>query len=66
MPAPKTQVEVQLVGLDGNVFSIIGRVTRALRRAGHGELAVEFRTAAMQQHSYDDVLGLVMQYVDAT
>jgi hypothetical protein len=58
-------VHVRLVGEDGNVFAIIARVCRALRRAGEPEAASAFAGAAMQQESYDDVLRLVLETVDA-
>jgi hypothetical protein len=34
MVGPETKPTVKLVGEDGNVFSILGRVKQALRRAG--------------------------------
>jgi len=63
---PKTNVEVQLVGLDGNVFSIIGRVSKALERGGFRDLAKEFRERALASGSYDEVLQLVLEYIVAT
>jgi hypothetical protein len=57
-------VEVKLLGEDGNVFAIIGRVNRALRRAGHPEAASEFTQEAMSQESYDHVLLLVQRTVE--
>lgn len=57
-------VEVQLSGQDGNAFSIIGRVSQALKRAGHREGAEEFRQAAFAAESYDAVLQLVMRTVE--
>lgn len=55
---------VQLVGEDGNVFAIIGRVAKTLKRAGQPEKAQEFRDKAMQAGSYDEVLRLCMDYVE--
>ena len=55
----------RLVGTDGNVFSIIGRVQRALKEAGQPERASEFVRKAFQAKSYDEVLGLCTDYVDA-
>ena len=54
----------QLTGEDGNVFSIIGRVSKALKRAGQEDKAEEFRKKAMQSESYDAVLRLCMDYVE--
>jgi len=57
-------LNVKMVGEDGNVFAIIGRVSRALKRAGHREAANEFVEKAISSKSYDEVLCLVMEYVD--
>lgn len=54
----------ELVGTDGNVFSIIGQVSRALKKAGYKDKADEFCEKAMKQNSYDDVLMLLHQYVE--
>lgn len=57
-------VHVQLSGEDGNAFAIIGRVTKALKRAGHKDAATEFANEAMRQPSYDHLLRLAMKTVD--
>jgi hypothetical protein len=54
----------QLTGTDGNVFSVIGNVSRALKEAGEPEQAAEFRKQALACHSYDDLLALCFEYVD--
>ena len=56
--------QCQLTGVDGNVFVIIGTVSKTLKRAGLDDKAKEFSNKAMQQESYDDVLRLCMGYVD--
>lgn len=53
-----------LAGTDGNVFAVIGNVSRALKDAGQHDRATEFRKRALESHSYDDVLQLSFQYVD--
>lgn len=53
-----------LTGVDGNVFAIIGTVSKCLRRAGMSEKAKEFQARAMASKSYDDVLVLCFEYVD--
>jgi hypothetical protein len=57
-------VTVQLTGQDGNVFNIIGRVTREMKRHGLRDEANAFASEAMSQSSYDDVLVLCMQTVE--
>ena len=59
---PKTDVEVALVGADGNAFAIIGTVSKALRRAGYADLATDFAREAMSG-DYDHVLQTCMDYV---
>lgn len=56
-------VEVELIGQDGNAFSVIGKVTRALKRAGHPDAADDFQTEAMSG-DYDHLLATAMDYVE--
>lgn len=58
------EVTVRLTGTDGNVFSIIGRVAKAIQRAVGREEADQFRSAALECESYDAVLVLCMQTVN--
>lgn len=59
-------VRVKLVGEDGNVFAIIGRVCRALRQGGANEADVKAFTDEIQAAgSYDEALVVVMRWVDA-
>ena len=60
---PKTNVHVKLVGEDGNAFAIIGRVKKALQRAGHAELAEEYQKDATSG-DYDHLLQVTMEYVE--
>jgi hypothetical protein len=53
-----------LVGQDGNVFLIIGKVSKALKKAGFQELADEYLNRTMSADSYDHVLQITMEYVN--
>ena len=55
---------VKLVGEDGNVFAIMGRVTKALKRAGMADRAEEYLARVMNCRSYDDALMITLEYVD--
>ncbi len=57
-------IKVQLTGEDGNVFSIIGRVSKALNRAGQADAAKQFQEDAMSCGSYDEVLVLAINTVE--
>ena len=54
----------KLLGEDGNVFNIIGRVSATLKRAGLKEKAEEFTSKAFNSESYDAVLRLAMEYTE--
>jgi hypothetical protein len=54
----------KLIGTDGNVFSIIGRVRHALIAAGQEDRAREFVERAFRTGSYDGVLQLCLEYVE--
>jgi len=55
----------QLSGEDGNVGAIMGRVARALGRAGADAAAVKaFRAEVMDSGSYGDVLACVGRWVE--
>jgi hypothetical protein len=56
----------QLTGEDGNVFAVIARVARALKRAGEREQADEFVQRALQAKSYGEVLLLCEEYVEVS
>ena len=60
---PKTDVHVTLAGEDGNVFMIMGRVRKALKRAGHEDLVEEY-TKEMTSGDYDHLLQTTMRYVE--
>lgn len=56
--------ECKLIGEDGNVFCIIGRVRYALKDAGMNERAEEFTEKAFECQSYSEVLILLHNYVE--
>ncbi len=56
-------VNVELVGQDGNVFNIIGLVSKALKKAGYRDAANDFTSNAFACGSYEDVLQLTISTV---
>jgi hypothetical protein len=58
-----TDVRVKLVGEDGNAFAIMGRVSKALRRAGLVDVADEFMGEATSG-DYAHLLETVLEYVE--
>ena len=65
MKTPRTDIRVRLVGEDGNIFAILGRVRQALRRGGHPELVDEVTAAVTSSRSYEEALARIMEYVEA-
>ena len=63
MNETKEKPDCNLIGVDGNVFSVIGVVSKALRRAGQKEEAKEFEQRAFKAQSYGEVLAMVFDYV---
>lgn len=57
-------VEVQLAGEDGNAYAILGRVMRALRRAGAGDADVAAFHTEATSGDYDHLLQTCMRWVD--
>ena len=64
----KTQVQkkpvCKLVGTDGNVFAVIGKVSEALKKAGQKDKAAEFTDKAFSAGSYEEVLAACFDYVE--
>ena len=60
---PITDVKVELTGEDGNAFHILGKVSKALKKAGHKDLAQEYLKEATAG-DYDHLLATTMQYVE--
>lgn len=59
----KTDVTVKLIGKDGNAFYILGNVSKALKKAGHADLAEEYMKEA-KKGDYDHLLATTMDYVN--
>lgn len=60
MAKPKCKV----TGTNGNVFNLIGLVSRSLRNAGLNDKAEEFVDKAFKAGSYDEAIQIMMEYVD--
>lgn len=57
------EVNVLLVGQDGNAFAILGNVRRQMRRAKISDAEIDKFTKEAQSGDYDHLLGTVMKYV---
>jgi hypothetical protein len=57
-------ISVSLSGEDGNAFGILGRVTKALRRAGVPKDEIDEFYAEATAGDYDHLLQTVMRWVE--
>lgn len=63
-PAEPEHPKVNLAGEDGNIYSILGRASKLLRRAGQEDRAEEMTARVTSSHSYYEALGIVSEYVE--
>ena len=59
-----TKPRCKLVGTNGNVFALVGKVTLALKKADQHDKVREFRSRLIKCGSYDNALALMQEYVD--
>jgi len=60
----KFDVDVQLVGNDGNAFAIMGAVQKALKKAGASELEVKEYLDESMSGDYDNLLRVATNWVN--
>jgi len=58
-----TKVKVKLIGKDGNAYSILANVRRALEKAGYKKDFIDQFTKEATAGTYEDLLQTVMTYV---
>ena len=56
--------KMQLLGEDGNVFAILGRASRLLKRAGMAEQSDEMYQRVTACGSYHEALNIISEYVE--
>ena len=60
------EIKVKLTGEDGNAFSILGRVTRAMRHASVSKEERDAFHAEATSGDYDHLLATAMRWVDVS
>jgi hypothetical protein len=58
-------VEVELVGVNGNAFVVLGTVTKAMKKAGYGDRVDEFMEEATSG-DYNHMLRTCMKWINVT
>ena len=56
--------KVKLSGQNGNIFNLLGIATKALRKAGKEVEANKMLKEAVESHSYDEAIQVIMKYVE--
>ena len=59
----KTNIEVKIIGADGNVYNLLGICRRALQKARRMDLWDEFYTAATSG-DYNHALATIAEYFE--
>ena len=66
MTAIYPEVEVELVGQDGNAFAILGAVSKAMKRADIPQNKIDECLTEMQSGDYDHLLQTAMKWVNVS
>jgi len=53
-----------LIGTDGNIFALMGRVSKTLKKAGLKEEAKQMCDKVMASGSYDEALTILDEFVE--
>lgn len=60
----KLKPKCKLVGMDGNIFCLLGRVSQTLKSNGQPDKAKEVAERVISCGSYNEALEIIMEYVD--
>ncbi len=60
------EITVELTGTDGNAFSILGKVTKTMRRAGVSKADREAFLKEATAARYDELLTTVFRWVNVS
>ena len=65
MSKPKYEnVTVELIGFDGNAYSILGKTVKALRREGVPKEEIDQYLTEAKSGDYDNLLRVTMEWVE--
>lgn len=59
-------ITAELIGGDGNAFAVLGTVTRAMKRSGIPQVAIDEFYAEATEGDYDHLLATCMRWVTVT
>lgn len=65
-PIHKEKPDCPLIGVDGNIFNLVGIASRTLKRNGLGDDAKEMTSRVFSCGSYEEALNIIGEYVNIT
>ena len=66
MTAIYPEVEVEIIGQDGNAFAILGAVSKAMKRANIPKDKIDECMTEMRSGDYDHLLQTAMKWVNVS
>lgn len=63
-PTVPKRPKMKLVGMDGNIFAILGRASRLLKKNGQPEQAKEMADRVYRSGDYGKALSIISEYVE--
>ena len=60
----KPMFDIEVRPMDGNAFSIMGAVSKAMRRAGASDEVIKNYQAESQSGDYDNLVQVAMKHVN--
>ena len=61
---PPQKPQAAIIGADGNIFNLLGITKKALLDDGQGQRATEMQNRVFKSKSYEQALGILMEYVE--
>lgn len=65
-PKTKQKPDCALIGEDGNIYNLMGKASKTLRRNGQKEEAEEMCSRIINSESYEAALNIIGEYVNIT
>lgn len=64
MNVSQKKVKLDLVGLDGNAFNLLGQFQRAARKQGWSQQEIDVVIAQATSSNYDHLLQVLIEHTD--
>ena len=64
MKVPENRPKLNLNGMDGNIFFILGKATQLLRKNGQIEQAKEMTDRVYKSGDYGQALSIISEYIE--